>query len=276
MDAEHVDVTALLAERGAGVLWSSTTQVQSNVVALPPHGGVDEHVEPTLDVLLVVVAGSGSLTTTGDDGAVVPRDVTAPAVSLLPGRDPAVAARRTRRHGPRHGAPGASAVHARSARPLVTPDRLAQAIAEAERSVRDLERSHAEIVAAAATPTPTTSTTPRAPRSRFEREQLAALLAQARGRVADLARRSSGWPGVRTAGARRAAADRRGPARGPAVRPHLHRLRVAALRSLRPELRAQHPLGEGVGGVEQHGGGPLRHLAHGHPGDRHPRRGRLR
>jgi hypothetical protein len=50
VDAQHVDIAALLAERDAGVLWSSTTQVQSNVVALPAGRRVDEHVERSLDV----------------------------------------------------------------------------------------------------------------------------------------------------------------------------------------------------------------------------------
>ena len=114
VDAELVDVAALLAERDAGVLWSSTTQVQSNVVALPPGGTVDEHVEPALDVLLVVVAGGGRLTTTSKDGTAAPHDVTAPAVCLLP-----AGTRRSLLAGPE----GLVVVTAHRARPPFMPGR---------------------------------------------------------------------------------------------------------------------------------------------------------
>jgi len=82
--AQHVDVTALLAGQPAGVLWSSTSQLQSNVVALPAGGTVAEHVEDALDVLLVVVAGGGRLTSSRPGGASSSEDVSAPAVCLLP------------------------------------------------------------------------------------------------------------------------------------------------------------------------------------------------
>ena len=42
------------------------------------------HVEQALDVLLVVVAGSGSLTSSAPDSAPVQQDLRAPAVCLLP------------------------------------------------------------------------------------------------------------------------------------------------------------------------------------------------
>jgi quercetin dioxygenase-like cupin family protein len=84
VDAQHVDVAALLAERDAGVLWSSTSQLQSNVVALPAGGRVDEHVETALDVLLVVVAGGGRLTHRQEGSDAVEQDLVAPAVCLLP------------------------------------------------------------------------------------------------------------------------------------------------------------------------------------------------
>ena len=114
MHAQHVDVSALLAERGAGVLWSSTSQLRSNVVALPAGGGVDAHVEQALDVLLVVVAGSGSLTSSGPDGAPVLQDLRAPAACLLP-----AGTRRSLQAGP----DGLVVVTAHRARPPFLPGR---------------------------------------------------------------------------------------------------------------------------------------------------------
>ena len=68
----------------------------------------------------------------------------------------------------------------------MTPDRLAQALAEAERSVAGLERSHAEIVAAARDANADDEHDPEGATIAFEREQLSALLAHARRRVDDL------------------------------------------------------------------------------------------
>jgi quercetin dioxygenase-like cupin family protein len=54
----------------AGALWRLTEQgrqLDSNLVRLPPEARVAPHVEPDLDVLLLVVAGGGTLET--DDGA---------------------------------------------------------------------------------------------------------------------------------------------------------------------------------------------------------------
>ncbi|MFC1430266.1 hypothetical protein ACEZDB_06270 [Streptacidiphilus sp. N1-3] len=67
----------------SGALWRLAEpgrQLDANVVRLPPGGGVDEHVEEDLDVLLVVVEGSGRLGGaggTGDGGAelLAPRSV---------------------------------------------------------------------------------------------------------------------------------------------------------------------------------------------------------
>ena len=92
---QHVAVTDLLAGQDAGVLWSSTSQLQSNVVALPVGARVDEHVETALDVLLVVVAGSGRLTHSRDGRAAVEQDLSAPSVCLLP-----AGTRRSLRAGP--------------------------------------------------------------------------------------------------------------------------------------------------------------------------------
>lgn len=46
--------------------------LDSNVIALPPQGSIGEHVGPDLDVLLHVIAGSGTLATEGAEVALVP------------------------------------------------------------------------------------------------------------------------------------------------------------------------------------------------------------
>ena len=112
--AQHVDIAALLAERDDGVLWSATSQLQSNVVALRPESTVDEHVESVLDVLLVVVAGGGRLTHSRQDDVAVHEDVAAPAVCLLP-----AGTRRSLRAGPA----GLVLVTAHRARPPFMPGR---------------------------------------------------------------------------------------------------------------------------------------------------------
>ena len=68
----------------------------------------------------------------------------------------------------------------------MTPDRLAAALADAHRSVTDLERSHEEIVAAARDANADDEHDPEGATIAFEREQIAALLAQARRRVEEL------------------------------------------------------------------------------------------
>ncbi|MFF8860902.1 cupin domain-containing protein [Streptomyces sp. NPDC015139] len=48
----------------AGVLWKlaeSGRQLDANVVRLAPGGRIDTHTEPSLDVLLLVVSGSGTV-----------------------------------------------------------------------------------------------------------------------------------------------------------------------------------------------------------------------
>ena len=50
----------------AGALWKLDVRerdLDSNVVAIPPGGGIDAHQGPDLDVLVHVLAGSGTLTT---------------------------------------------------------------------------------------------------------------------------------------------------------------------------------------------------------------------
>ncbi|MFB9738653.1 MULTISPECIES: cupin domain-containing protein [unclassified Streptomyces] len=80
-------VPELLGAGGAtgeatGALWKlaeSGRQLDANVVRLAPGTRVAPHVEPDLDVLLVVVAGDGML-----DGGEVPRELTEGAVVWLP------------------------------------------------------------------------------------------------------------------------------------------------------------------------------------------------
>ncbi|CAM5512847.1 hypothetical protein [Streptomyces hirsutus] len=59
------DALAALADAPAGALWrlaESGRQLDANVVRIPPGRQVDTHREPDLDVLLLVLAGEGSLT----------------------------------------------------------------------------------------------------------------------------------------------------------------------------------------------------------------------
>jgi quercetin dioxygenase-like cupin family protein len=116
VDAQHVDVAALLADGATGVRWSATSQLQSNVVALAAGGSVDEHVESSLDVLLVVVAGGGRVTHSRPGRAPVVEDVGAPAVLLLP-----AGTRRSLQAGP----DGLVLVTAHRARPPFLPGRAA-------------------------------------------------------------------------------------------------------------------------------------------------------
>ncbi|MBY8881983.1 cupin domain-containing protein [Actinacidiphila acidipaludis] len=79
------DVQALAGElpAPAGAMWrlaESGRQLDANVVHLPPGGHVADHREPDLDVLLLVVAGSGTLGT--PDGA--DQALTAGALLWLP------------------------------------------------------------------------------------------------------------------------------------------------------------------------------------------------
>ncbi|MVO85200.1 hypothetical protein GPA10_10655 [Streptomyces sp. p1417] len=74
-------VPLVSAER-TGALWKlaeERRQLDANLLRLPPEGGVAEHVEDSLDVLLVVVAGDGFLD--GDDQELA---LTSGAVAWLP------------------------------------------------------------------------------------------------------------------------------------------------------------------------------------------------
>lgn len=60
---------AALPSAPAGALWrleESGRQLDANLVHLPPRQRVDTHTEPDLDVILLVVAGDGTLGTTDE------------------------------------------------------------------------------------------------------------------------------------------------------------------------------------------------------------------
>ncbi|MEU0744490.1 hypothetical protein [Streptomyces sp. NPDC006134] len=66
----------------AGALWRLAEpgrQLDANVVRIPPKGRVDTHTEPDLDVLLLVVGGSGTL-----DGAPDPQPLAPGSLVWLP------------------------------------------------------------------------------------------------------------------------------------------------------------------------------------------------
>ena len=66
-----VNAVSLIAEQpqdpdAAGALWKLDVRerdLDSNVVAIPPHGSIEAHAGPDLDVLVHVLAGSGTLST---------------------------------------------------------------------------------------------------------------------------------------------------------------------------------------------------------------------
>ncbi|MFE2278223.1 hypothetical protein ACFXAE_13430 [Streptomyces sp. NPDC059454] len=73
---------AALDDASAGALWRLAEpgrQLDANVVHIPPGHGVDTHREPDLDVLLLVLAGHGTLT--APDG---PHPLPAGALTWLP------------------------------------------------------------------------------------------------------------------------------------------------------------------------------------------------
>ncbi|MFF9216867.1 hypothetical protein [Streptomyces viridosporus] len=73
---------AALDDAPAGALWrlaESGRQLDANVVRIPPGQRVDTHREPDLDVLLLVLAGDGTLT--APDGS---RPLSAGALAWLP------------------------------------------------------------------------------------------------------------------------------------------------------------------------------------------------
>ncbi|WP_007514985.1 hypothetical protein [Pseudofrankia saprophytica] len=59
----------------AGAVWklpASERDLDSNIIALPPGGTIEEHVGPDVDVLVHVLAGSGTLFTARDSLDLVP------------------------------------------------------------------------------------------------------------------------------------------------------------------------------------------------------------
>ncbi|ONH33495.1 cupin 2 conserved barrel domain protein [Pseudofrankia asymbiotica] len=59
----------------AGAVWKlpvSEHDLDSNIIALPPGGTIEEHVGPDVDVLVHVLAGSGTLFTERDSLDLVP------------------------------------------------------------------------------------------------------------------------------------------------------------------------------------------------------------
>ncbi|AIR96365.1 cupin domain-containing protein [Streptomyces glaucescens] len=77
------DVAALSADPAAagGALWRLAEpgrQLDANLIHIPPDGRITPHVEPELDVLVLVVAGSGTL------GTEPPRPLTAGILVWLP------------------------------------------------------------------------------------------------------------------------------------------------------------------------------------------------
>jgi len=77
------DLLAAAAPGERGALWHLAEQgreLDANIVRLPPGAGVGEHQEDVLDVLLVVLAGGGSLRT-GEGGTL---DLAPTTVTWLP------------------------------------------------------------------------------------------------------------------------------------------------------------------------------------------------
>lgn len=62
----------------SGAVWKltmGTRDLDSNVIALPPGGTIEEHIGPALDVLLHVLAGDGVLGTGAGDVSLSPGDL---------------------------------------------------------------------------------------------------------------------------------------------------------------------------------------------------------
>lgn len=77
----HLTSRAALSEVDAdasGSIWRlepSQRDLDANVIALPPGGGITRHNGPSLDVLLHVLDGSGTLETELDEVALAPGDI---------------------------------------------------------------------------------------------------------------------------------------------------------------------------------------------------------
>jgi uncharacterized cupin superfamily protein len=63
----------LLGRSGTGPLWGlASTDLNATLLAWPPGGGVDEHINAELDVLVVVLGGHGSAIIEGAAHALAP------------------------------------------------------------------------------------------------------------------------------------------------------------------------------------------------------------
>lgn len=65
--ADTTELAASVGEPGvSGAVWrlqEEERELDSNVIALPPEGGIGSHIGPDVDVLIHVIAGTGRLTT---------------------------------------------------------------------------------------------------------------------------------------------------------------------------------------------------------------------
>ncbi|MFC9504737.1 cupin domain-containing protein [Streptomyces sp. NPDC057002] len=71
------DTESLLSDDStpAGALWRLAEpgrQLDANLIRIPPQGRIDTHTEPDLDVLLLVVAGDGTLGPAADPQPLAP------------------------------------------------------------------------------------------------------------------------------------------------------------------------------------------------------------
>ncbi|MFE7902389.1 hypothetical protein ACFU3E_33825 [Streptomyces sp. NPDC057424] len=60
----NTEALAATDPASTGALWRLAEpgrQLDANLIRIPPHGSIDAHAEPDLDVLLLVVAGDGTL-----------------------------------------------------------------------------------------------------------------------------------------------------------------------------------------------------------------------
>jgi len=72
-DSPAVAAVDLLARSGTGPLWGlASTDLNATLLAWPPGAGVDEHVNPELDVLVIVLDGRGSVSVDGETHALAP------------------------------------------------------------------------------------------------------------------------------------------------------------------------------------------------------------
>jgi quercetin dioxygenase-like cupin family protein len=73
-----IDLAPLVDAAGAGVHWTldGSPDLNANLVRLEPNGAIGEHTNDAVDVLVVVLAGAGSIRIDGVDHPVGPLTVT--------------------------------------------------------------------------------------------------------------------------------------------------------------------------------------------------------